>query len=76
MPGERVTSISGVRPPAWSFAGSTLLVVGTLSGLPASIAPISKSCRCLAKPAGESWQRAHFVSMPRKAAVMIVPFVA
>jgi hypothetical protein len=27
-------------------------------------------------PVGESWQRAHFISTPRKAALTMVPFAA
>ena len=75
-PGSRVTSMSGLRPPSRNLAIETLLVIGTFTALVSRRAASAKTCSCLAVCAGASWQRAHLVSMPRKAVVTIVALAA
>ena len=75
-PGSSVTSMRGLRPPSRSLSIGTLEVAGTLTPLVSSRAARAKTCSCLEVCAGESWQRAHLVSTPRKAVVMTVALAA
>ena len=54
VPGSRVTSIKGLRPPSRSLAIETLLVAGTLTALVWSRAARAKTCSCFDVWAGES----------------------
>ena len=76
VPAVSVIEISGLRPVILKRSGLTLLVIGTSSSFVLSMAASLKRSSWVLFAAGASWQRAHFISTPRKAAETMVPLAA